>query len=405
MGQIKFIKIIDDKLMPGGSLTILKPGIPAKPVGNSRVRPKPEGALDKLHFLFGKEKWRNKKEFEYYQDLVRNEPGNTFARLRLAEIYQKRGEKKKAIWEYLQTAEIFSKKRFYPQAVAIYKRIQKQDPALFQLYPKFAEICRKMGFQEDTSSEAPQGMKESAQKGKRPLVDSKFQDMQEDKQEKKVQSFQEVGKAKEEKGENRTSTQTPEVSFPGAENKNVLFDLGEQLESGEPPEGKEKEVTTEKSYGFEEILRELKEADVPSKAYPDFHYNMGVACREMGFINEAIEQFRLALECGQKPFEAAHLLGLCFLDRGKPIEARQSFEKALKQEGTSKEKLREVELALIGMSQKGEKGTAEFLKVNKVRGEQPEESFRYQNKKTDFAKLGSSLIFPRPPSTIRKANP
>jgi tetratricopeptide (TPR) repeat protein len=227
MGQIKFIKIIDDKSMPGGSLTILKPGIPAKPVENSRVRPKPEGALDKLHSLFRKEKWRDQKDFEYYQDLVRKEPRNTFARLRLAEIYQKRGEKTKAILEYFQTAEIFSRKRLYPQAVAIYKRIQKQDPTLFQLYPKFAEICRKMGFPEDASSQPPQGMKESAQKGMGPMVDSKSQDTIGDKQEKKLQSFQEVPKAKEEKGGRGASTQTPEVAFSAQEKKDILFDLGE----------------------------------------------------------------------------------------------------------------------------------------------------------------------------------
>ena len=59
---------------------------------------KAEGALDKLHFLFKARKWRDDKELENSLSIVSNEPANTIARLRLAEIYQKRGEKKKALF-------------------------------------------------------------------------------------------------------------------------------------------------------------------------------------------------------------------------------------------------------------------------------------------------------------------
>ena len=59
------------------------------------------------------------------------------------------------------------------RAVAIYKRIQKEGPALMQLYPKLAEVCRKMGFWEEASSQYPQGMEESVTKGMRRQVISK----------------------------------------------------------------------------------------------------------------------------------------------------------------------------------------------------------------------------------------
>jgi hypothetical protein len=69
----------------------------------------------------------------------------------------------------------------------------------------------------------------------------------------------------------------------------------------------------------------------------------------MGCIDEAIEQFKIALEKGQNPCGAAHLLGCCFLDKRLREEARRSFEGTLKMEGIPKEKIREIknELALI----------------------------------------------------------
>jgi hypothetical protein len=49
---------------------------------------------------------------------------------------------------------------------------------------------------------------------------------------------------------------------------------------------------------FIETLRdfkELKEIGGPSIVDPDFNYSMGVACREMGFLDDAVEQFRRGL--------------------------------------------------------------------------------------------------------------
>jgi hypothetical protein len=52
-----------------------------------------------------------------------------------------------------------------------------------------------------------------------------------------------------------------------------------------------KEISTEKIYGFEAILKELKESAPSDKVYSNFHQHTGTACSEMEFRNEAIEQF------------------------------------------------------------------------------------------------------------------
>ncbi len=86
-----------------------------------------------------------KGPMDHYLNLVKKEPGNAKAHLKLAEMYQKDGDKKKAIAEYLNAAEIFLKNQFYARAMAIYKQVPKQDPSLDNVYLKIADIYRKMG--------------------------------------------------------------------------------------------------------------------------------------------------------------------------------------------------------------------------------------------------------------------
>jgi len=140
--------------------------------------------------------------------------------------------------------------------------------------------------------------------------------------------------------------------------------LSEALEAGSPIELKVyKEISTEKVYGFKEIFNELKETAGPSKAYPNFNYHMGVACHEMGFIDEAVEQLQAALERGQNPFEAAKLLSWCFREKGWWEEARQALERTLELEGVTEEKKGEVEKELdyINRELEREKQTLESL--------------------------------------------
>ena len=131
---------------------------------------------------------------------------------------------------------------------------------------------------------------------------------------------------------------------PGSEkaiedgSKDPFFDLGAVLGAGRSAEAVEaKEVSTQKGSGFEDILKELKEISGPSTAYPQFNYQMGMACREMGFFDDAIEQFKIAHKKGQSSFEALHMLGLCYKDKGIWEEAVESFEKALKSKGIPQE--------------------------------------------------------------------
>jgi tetratricopeptide (TPR) repeat protein len=307
--------------------------------------------------LLKRGKSKSNEPMNQYLTLVKKEPGNAKAHLKLAEMYQKKGDKKKAISEYLIAAEIFLKNQFYARAMAIYKQVPKQDPSLDHVYLKIADIYRKMGFLGDAFSQyrvLVQHYDNQGAKDKALEVLSLMADMDPRKGDlkEKIQvykhniNFNKEGEA--------AGVNGPGALPPGplvGEKKGGFFDLGAVLESAEPPEmADSKEISTmEKIYGFEEIFKELKETSGPSAVDPNFNYNLGVASREMGFLDDAIEQFQIALAKEQNPFESANMLGLCYKEKGQWNEAAQAFRRAMQTTGVSKEKILEVkyELGLI----------------------------------------------------------
>jgi pentatricopeptide repeat protein len=283
---------------------------------------------------------------DHYLDLLVKEPGNAKAHLKLAELYQKKGDKDKAISEYLLAAEIFMKNNFYARAMAIYKQIPKQDPTLDHVYLKIADIYRKMGFTGDALAQYKlllhyynsRGMAEKA----REVLDL----MLEADPEKNC-----LGERAADQGETVSAGDLSEGGVPAsaagkagaALPPDPFFDLGAQLSAGGAAGAFEgKEVATQKMSGFEDILKELKESSGPSPAYPQFNHQMGIACREMGFFDDAIEQFKIAYKKGQCSYEALHMLGLCYRDKGSWEEALDAFEKALKTKGLPPEKSLEI---------------------------------------------------------------
>ena len=318
------------------------------------------GVIEKFGSMLRLGKSRSQDPLDLYLKLIKKEPGNAKAHLKLAELYQKAGEKKRATSEYLAAAEIFLKNNFYARAMAIYKQVPKQDPSLDHVYLKIADIYKNMGFLGDAFAQYRillQHYDSLGQKEKALEVMALMADLDPRKAEGKeqIKLFKQTAKQTASRQE-ITPLPPPKIEAPRLEplretSKKDYFDLGAELETLEPAKitDYKKINTMEKVYGFEEIFKELKQTSGPSVVDPNFNYNMGVASREMGFWEDAIEQFQIALESGQNPFEAANMLGLCYKEKGLLDEAAKALEKAIKIRGVSGEKLLEVkyELGLI----------------------------------------------------------
>ncbi|MGC2197616.1 MAG: hypothetical protein WA628_23290, partial [Terriglobales bacterium] len=87
---------------------------------------------------------------------------------------------------------------------------------------------------------------------------------------------------------------------------------------------------------FGEIRHELEEEVSSAEEDPETHYNLGVAFREMGLLDEAIGELQKvcqAIEHGH-PFvqvmQTYTWLAQCFLDKGVPEAAIRWYENALK---------------------------------------------------------------------------
>ena len=94
---------------------------------------------------------------------------------------------------------------------------------------------------------------------------------------------------------------------------------------------------------FDELKAGLDDESAPTQEDPEDHYNLGVAFREMGLLDEAIGELQKvcqAIDRGQ-PFkyvmQTYTWLAQCFLDKGVPEAAVRWYEKALKIQGIDEE--------------------------------------------------------------------
>ena len=86
---------------------------------------------------------------------------------------------------------------------------------------------------------------------------------------------------------------------------------------------------------FGELKQELEEEVAAGDDDPETHYNLGVAFREMGLLDEAIAELQkvcTAIDRGKafsQPIQTYTWLAQCFLDKGVPEAAIRWYEKAL----------------------------------------------------------------------------
>jgi tetratricopeptide (TPR) repeat protein len=109
------------------------------------------------------------------------------------------------------------------------------------------------------------------------------------------------------------------------------------------PAAKASPFTEEAGVDLAEMFGELKqdlEADVASTDEdPETHYNLGIAFREMGLLDEAIGELQKACQSFDhgRPFpqimQAYTWLAQCFLEKGVPEAAVRWYDKALKVPG------------------------------------------------------------------------
>ena len=144
-----------------------------------------------------------------------------------------------------------------------------------------------------------------------------------------------------------------------------FFDLAAELEKELAEEemvaeatgaGKASDVSIEEL--FKEFQRGVAE-QVQEEDY-DTHFNLGLAYREMGLLDEAIGEFQLSAKSPDFLVESASMIGACFLDKGLPEQGVEWYARALTAPGLPVE----MELGLryeLGRAQETSGNTAAAL--------------------------------------------
>jgi tetratricopeptide (TPR) repeat protein len=104
-----------------------------------------------------------------------------------------------------------------------------------------------------------------------------------------------------------------------------------------------------------EVFREFKKGVDKQLSREDYdtRYNLGIAYKEMGLIDEAISEFQLAAKDANRMLECSSMLGICFLEKGMPQLAVKWFEKGLQAPGRREEEYQALRYDLAAALEAG----------------------------------------------------
>lgn len=111
----------------------------------------------------------------------------------------------------------------------------------------------------------------------------------------------------------------------------------------------EREPTGDEDRDFADMLANFRQKVAENIEVEDSssHYDLGVAFKEMGLVDEAIAQFQVALRGGANPLATLELLGQCFFEKGQFAVGSRVLERALRLPNTGDPELVGV-LYLLG---------------------------------------------------------
>jgi tetratricopeptide (TPR) repeat protein len=131
------------------------------------------------------------------------------------------------------------------------------------------------------------------------------------------------------------------------DDEDEFFDLAAELESelGEEEGKLGGEISQPEEPTLEEIVEGFKKGVAENLSPEDYdtHYNLGIAYREMGLLDEAIGEFQLAAKDPGHLVDCCSMLGVSFLEKGLPELAVKWYQRGL----TAPDLKEEVMLSLL----------------------------------------------------------
>ena len=251
----------------------------------------------------------------------------------LAELYESVQSIDDAVEYYTKAADYFFETGDYERAEELYAKISKLKP--FELRPiqKLIQIALKTN-DKSKAIEAyislhiclkKRGAEEEAQKAlekalkidpHHPALQEYFPELAVEEEVKEKVKEEKV--AKEEKKEEVVA----EINF-----EELLKEEEEaiSIKLQEPTPGEE---------NIEYLLEQFKEKIFENISTEDFssHYDLGLSYKEMGLIDEAINEFKIAMRGERERLKSLEMLGQCYEDKGELKTAELIYKRAIEKE-------------------------------------------------------------------------
>jgi tetratricopeptide (TPR) repeat protein len=305
----------------------------------------------------------------------------------------KMGEKKKAIEEYLYTAENYEADNLSQISAAIYKQVLQIAPEQANVYQKLVDIHLKEGFLGDAIATYErlagyyynQGKQDEAVKTLEKMIpidrDSVYT-------KKKIDNFySERGiepKVEQTDGDkwelyDPITAGKKQGEHPSSGENVKFYDLEaallDDLITEEDADKKLAAVEDDDGagkLGFDEIFSKLKSYELEEGQQDNsfFHYNLGIAYQQVGRFDEAIEEIEKSLDNPERTTDCCLRLAVCYRGKNQMDEALRYLKKGLHDDDLSEEKKIELkyEQALSykgkGKNRKARKIFKEVYEIN-----------------------------------------
>lgn len=223
-----------------------------------------------------------KKTIKEYQRILDKDPSDIKTRIRLGDLYLRRGSLDKAVKEYFKIGEHYIGEELDLKAIAMFKKILVLNPGMIDSYYKLADLYYRRGLF-----------------GEAKLQYHKVLEI--DPKDKKARDGLKMIETKE------TKARVPE--------KKII-----------------EESAREKDPVWNAILQELQRQLSAQLKQDDYqtHYHLGIAFKEMGLQQKAVEEFKIALADPNQEFYCYLMLGICYREMGNHNEAIENLKKGLK---------------------------------------------------------------------------
>lgn len=147
----------------------------------------------------------------------------------------------------------------------------------------------------------------------------------------------------------RTVRQSPSLVDPsatGGSNFDIGAELAEELDRVPDLAGLDDEF----QYSVEDVFNQFKRgvAETVTAEDSDTHYDLGIAYKEMGLVDDAVNEFETALrgKNRKREIESLSMISLCRMSQGRPREALEPLRRALRSDYLNKESAKAIHYEL-----------------------------------------------------------